>query len=100
MADRRSGSDHVMTTVLLAMLVLWAYSAGLVALHVFQWLRDGVWPTFAMIDLLYRLGLPWPMTEWRGIQQIIDYLMNTSVAAVAFWLGLIAMWIGGSLSEK
>lgn len=75
------------------------YSAGLLVLHLYQWLRWGFWPRFTTFELWGVLGLGYPTTRWAGVQRIIEYVMASSAASTAFWAGVTIAILGSFVSN-
>jgi hypothetical protein len=91
--------DRIATGLLIAGFGLVVYAAGLLVLHMYQWLRWGFWPRFTTFELWAVLGFAYPTTKWAGVQRIIEYVMSSSAAWSAFWLGLLVMFIGIGVSN-
>jgi len=68
--------------------------------HVFQFLRDGIWPNYPSARMLADLGIPSPGISWLALQHAIDWVLSWSAAGVLTCFGLILAFIGGFLTDS
>jgi hypothetical protein len=61
--------------------------------QILTWLRHGWWPRFTVADLLSKLGVPLPYTEWAGVQTVLDFLLRWPAAVGILFAG----WIVGTV---
>ena len=68
-----------------------------------QWFKEGgaYWPDLG--DIWNAMHIPWPHTDWIGLQHIIDHLMKIvlrlPVAAIPFIVGFIMCWLANKIAE-
>jgi len=85
--------------VVLAGLALLA--AVLLALwHVFEWLRDGIWPHLDGAGILAGIGIPRPVLPWPWAQSAIDWILSWSAAFLLTCSSIMFFILGTSLSAE
>jgi hypothetical protein len=66
--------------------------------HVFEWLRDGIWPHLAGAGMLANLGIAHPELPSPWAQSAIDWLLSWSTAFLLTCSGILLVIIGTILT--
>jgi hypothetical protein len=66
--------------------------------HVFEWLRDGIWPSYPAVRMLADLAIPYPSVSWPWLQGAIDWILAWSAAGLLTCLGIIVAIVGTLLT--
>jgi len=56
----------------------------MVGSQILTWLRDGYWPKLSTGDLVVQSGLTYPITDWVGVQKLIDWIMSWPASLMIF----------------
>jgi hypothetical protein len=74
-------------------------AAVLLALwHIFEWLRDGIWPHLDGAGMLASLGIPHPALSWPWAQSAIDWILSWSAAFLLTCSAILLFILGTNLS--
>ena len=79
-----------MTTKQVAFGCCFLVGSAVVDWQVFQWLKTGQWYPVTLSAALEYLKFPYPDLEWRGVQKILDFLLDFPIGLVSF---IFAMFI-------
>lgn len=76
---------------------IWLISGPVIGLwHCYVWLKTAHWPTLRVIDLVGGR----PSITWLGLQQIIDWFLDLSLAWFLFVSGFLVFSVGLSWMER
>jgi hypothetical protein len=67
--------------------------------HVFEWLRDGIWPHLSGAEMMASLGIPPPAIPWAWAQSAIDWIFSWSAAFLLTCSAIILVILGTNLSD-
>jgi hypothetical protein len=65
----------------------------------FFWLRYGGWPEFPLSAAWYFLGLPFPETQWGGIEKCLVWLFAQPTSVVTLAAGIVLIGIGAKILD-
>jgi hypothetical protein len=66
--------------------------------HVFEWLRDGIWPHLDGAAMLASLGLARPALPWPWAQSAVDWILSWSAAFLLTISAILLFILGTNLS--
>jgi len=52
----------------------------------FMWLKYGYWHPVPVTAAFQNLGIPYPTTEWAGVQKMIDWVLDLPLSLTALLL--------------
>jgi hypothetical protein len=66
--------------------------------HVFEWLRDGIWPHLDGAGMLAGLAIPHPALPWSWAQSAVDWILSWSAAFLLTCSAILLFILGTNLS--
>ena len=95
--DRKVGKAIWLLGSVVALLV----ALLLLASHALVWAKAGEWPRETIrMALAERLNLyPAPLT-WVGLDKIYEWLLDSSLAVAAFWVGILSTYVAFAEHEE
>jgi hypothetical protein len=100
MAEKISISRSIGPNFLLAGLSLAFTCPAFLVYQIYFWLRYGEWPTFPLAWTFSYLHLPYPTTDWIGVNRLIDYFMDIPTSFAALIVGAMIFSVGMALEAK
>jgi hypothetical protein len=61
---------------------------GVLAWQVFWWLKNGTWYQMPLSKLLEATGTPYPDLQWRGVQKIVDVVLDWPMTATGIMIAM------------
>lgn len=65
---------------------------GVLCWQAYEWLKDGYWTPLPVSKMFLYFDWPFPViTQWRGVQKILDWLLDIPLSAAVFVLCIAVM---------
>lgn len=87
------GLTYVWLATVLTPLGIWGW-------QIWTWLRHGYLHQLAICDVMIKFRLPFPSTEWIGVQRIIYWLLSWPAAVAAILLGMALVLLLSALINR
>ncbi len=72
---------------------------GILGFQAVLWLKDGVWTPLPLSTIFVFLSFDIPAVEWKGLQEIVNWVLGTPISASLIVFGIVIGWIGFWIEE-
>jgi hypothetical protein len=85
--------DYLVGYAHFAMGALFLASVGVLAWQAYWWLKNGAWYPMPLSKLLEGAQTPYPELAWKGVQKILDAVLDLPMSAT----GIVISVVGASI---
>ena len=79
--------------------LLFLAALGLFGYQCVSWLREGAWTPYPVSWLWLQLDPKLPHAQWKGVDQIVQWLLDLPLSFSLIVLALACMWIADKIEQ-